>query len=196
MPTVLPHSFRLLGGLLLTCSVFLTACGGGGTPAAFMSPAEKPGKIGTDLLNALPSVQEVQMLQAVNAVRAGARQCQGKAYPAAPPVTWNKSLGVAARAHALDMAARDYYSHVSPEGWTHARRAEAAGYTNWRDLGENLAAGYAEDQVAEAITDWLGSKEGHCETLMSPALKEMGLGYASSMGGKYSSYWVQDFGTR
>ncbi|MFK7602703.1 CAP domain-containing protein [Deinococcus sp. SM5_A1] len=185
----IPSSPRLLGGLLLACTLLLTACGGGGTPV----PDRQDG--GTDTGPA-PSAAETQMLQAVNTARATARKCQGKDFAAAPALAWNGLLGKAARAHAQDMAAQDFFAHESPNGGTMTTRVEAAGYTAWKNLGENIAAGYSDTQVPEAMTAWLESKTGHCEALMNPQFREVGIGYAPATGGQYSAYWVQDFGTR
>lgn len=186
--TRIPTSPRLLGSLLLTCTLLLTACGGGGTPAPNQQDDQGAGPA--------PTAAEARMLQAVNAARATARQCQGKDFAAAPALAWNGLLGKAARAHAQDMAAHNYFDHVSPDGKTLKNRAEAAGYTGWKRLGENIAAGYSDTEIAEAMAGWLASKTGHCEALMDPAYKEVGFGYAPATGGQYSAYWVQDFGSR
>ncbi len=176
-----PPTFRLLGRLL-TCALMLTACGGGGTQA----PAG----------GASPNAAETQMLQAVNAARTTARKCQGKDFAAAPALNWNGLLGNAARAHAQDMAARNYFAHVSPDGASPQERVEKAGYTGWLTVGENIAAGFSDTQISETMIAWLSSDKGHCEALMNPAFKEVGFGYAPSTSGDYNAYWVQDFGAR
>ena len=185
----IPSTYRPLGGLLLTCALLLSACSG--APAV-----DKPGGPAAPAEGASPSTAETQMLQAVNAARATARKCQGKDFAAAPALAWNGLLGKAARAHAQDMAARNYFDHVSPDGGTMTTRAEAAGYTGWKKLGENIAAGFKDSQIPEAMNAWLESKTGHCEALMNPGFREVGFGYAPATGGQYSAYWVQDFGTR
>lgn len=188
--TRIPSSSHPLGGLLLTCALLLSACGGP-TPA---TPA--PDRPGRQDGGPAPTAAEAQMLEAVNAARATARKCQGRDFPSAPALTWNGLLGQAARAHAQDMAARDYFDHVSPEGVDLKARVEKAGYAGWRTLGENIAAGFSDSQIPEVMAGWLGSKTGHCEALMNPEFTEVGFGYAPSTGGKYSAYWVQDFGSR
>lgn len=182
-----PFPPRLLGSLLLSCGLLLTACGGGAAPP---EPGKQPAEGPT------PTAAEAQMLQAVNAARATPRNCQGKDHPAAPALTWNGLLGQAARGHAQDMATRHYFAHVSPEGSTPPDRMEKAGYTGWKAAGENIAAGYSETQIPEVMAAWLASKTGHCEALMNPQFKEVGFGYAPSTGGDYSAYWVQNFGSR
>ncbi|MFT6582589.1 MAG: hypothetical protein ACJAU6_003035 [Alphaproteobacteria bacterium] len=56
------------------------------------------------------------------------------------PLALNKQLNRSAQSHSDDMARRDYFAHVSPEGETVGRRATRAGY-RWRTVLENLAAG-------------------------------------------------------
>jgi len=48
----------------------------------------------------------------------------------------------AARGHSVDMATRDFFLHVNPDGLNERDRANAAGY-NSNFIGENLAAGFA-----------------------------------------------------
>ena len=43
-----------------------------------------------------------------------------------------------ARAHSADMAARDYFSHTTPEGVAFSTRITNAGY-RWSSAGENIA---------------------------------------------------------
>ncbi|WP_216318311.1 CAP domain-containing protein [Deinococcus aestuarii] len=169
--------------LLLLASLTLTACGGTGTP----------GTSGTsDAGHPTQSPEEALILQQVNEVRAQPQMCGARRFAATTPVTWNGSLAKAARAHADDMATRGYFDHQSPEGQEVEDRAEAAGYTGWRFVGENIAAGYDGEHVMAA---WLAS-ESHCKTLMDPNFRELGVGYVDRPGSREGTYWVQDFGTR
>jgi uncharacterized protein YkwD len=102
----------------------------------------------------------------------------------------NARLQAAAQAHAADMAARNYFNHVAPDGRAPAARISASGY-EWRAVAENIAAGQATPE--EVVAGWLGS-EGHCRNLMGSAYTELGIGLAISRAAK--RYWVQDFGTQ
>ncbi|EYB68512.1 hypothetical protein DEIPH_ctg021orf0022 [Deinococcus phoenicis] len=82
---------------------------------------------------------------------------------------------------------------MNPEGQGVRERAEAASYTGWQELGKNLAAGAATP--AEAVQDWLDSP-GHCQTLMDPKFRELGVGSVAAPGSPYARSWVQNFGTR
>lgn len=166
--------------LLLLGSLTLTACGGTGTPSS------------SDMGDQTQSPEEALILQQVNEARAQPRTCGDQRFAATTPVTWNGYLAKAARAHAADMATRGYFDHKSPEGQEVEDRAEAAGYTGWRFLGENIAAAHDSEHVMAA---WLAS-ESHCKTLMDPRFKELGVGYVDRPGSPEGTYWVQDFGTR
>lgn len=169
--------------LLLLGSLTLTACGGAGPTAA-------PGT--ADAGDQTRSPEESLIFGQVNEARAQARMCGDTRFAATTPVTWSGYLAKAARAHAADMATRGYFAHRSPEGQEVDDRAEAAGYTGWRFLGENLAAAHDSGHVMAA---WLAS-ESHCRTLMDPNFEELGVGYVNRPGSPEGTYWVQDFGTR
>lgn len=172
----------------------LTSCGGGTapTPPAPQATTPAPAAKAQDAGSQTMSAEEAQVLSEVNAARAVARTCGDVAYAATTPVTWNGFLAAAARAHTADMAARNYFAHVTPEGTTIAMRAEAAGYTAWKTLGENIAAGYT---IQNVVQGWIDSP-GHCKNLMDPKFKEMGAGYTYRPGSTYGTYWAQEFGTR
>ncbi|MDB5045036.1 MAG: hypothetical protein JWQ08_1086 [Deinococcus sp.] len=184
--------------LVLIGAAALTSCGGSTAPTPAASaqvpqatvPAATPKA--QDVGSQTMSAEEAQVLLEVNAARAVARKCGTVDYAATTPVTWNGYLAAAARAHAEDMAAHNFFAHVSPNGDTMVKRAEAAGYSAWRELGENIAAGYTVDNVVQG---WIDSP-GHCENLMNPKFKEMGASYVYRTGSTYGTYWAQEFGTR
>lgn len=125
---------------------------------------------------------EDRVLQIVNQERATAG-CAG--------VVSEPHLKTAAIAHSTDMATNAYFSHTSQDGRTMVNRVEAAGYTGWSRLGENIAAG---QRSPEAVMDaWMHS-DGHRANILNCAFTELGVGLAWSSGG--TPYWTQDFGTR
>lgn len=132
-----------------------------------------------------------EILDAVNAARAVARNCGAQAFGAAPPVAWNAALGPAAQAHSRDMAAHRHLRHEGSDGTTVAERATRAGY-GWRLVGENIASG--QPTASEAVAGWIDSPR-HCANLMNPAFTEMGAGYAISRANLPGFvYWTQVFG--
>ena len=153
------------------------------TPAPAPAPAPTPG---TGI-----SASEQRVLDLTNQARAVARTCGTSSFPAVPALTWNASLAKAARDHASDMAAKNYFSHTSQDGRTFDVRITNAGYSGYRALGENIAAGQPTPE--SVVAGWLNSP-GHCSNIMSASYKELGVGMAT--GGSYGTYWVQDFGAR
>ena len=136
-------------------------------------------KVATGLDNAA-------MLQMVNNVRATGCTCGTTTMPAVAPLTWNDVLAAAALAHSQDMNTTGDFSHNSSDGTSFSDRITAAGYTNWRALGENIAYGYTTEQAV--FNGWIQS-EGHCKNIMNASFKEMG-------AAKAGTYWTQDFGAK
>jgi len=90
------------------------------------------------------------------------------------PLKMNRRLHDAAQYHADDMAAYDYFEHISLRGKDPGFRAKQAGY-DYQKIYENLAAGQeTPDEVVEA---WKKSKDGHREAMLVPDLTEVGFGY-------------------
>jgi len=108
------------------------------------------------------------------------------------PLVYNSQLGVAAQRYADFIAAHDVLNHTA-DGRTLDKRAEAAGYTTWVALGENLAGGYAT--FDEALTAWLASP-AHRDNIMNPGFAETGVGCAWNAASAHGSFFVQEFGTR
>lgn len=106
-----------------------------------------------------------------------------------PAVTAEDRLRAAARGHSADMAARNYFSHTTPEGVTFAQRITAAGYA-WRTAGENIAKGYRTPQAV--MTGWMNSS-GHKANILNCAFRDLGVGVAADAGG--TLLWTQDFAT-
>jgi len=132
------------------------------------------------------------MLDAVNAVRSRGYACASGYYPAAPPVTWNSRLGMAAQAHADDLAARGRLSHFGSNGSTPFERMQAAGY-RFANAGENVGQGHPD--VATVMKRWLKSPSGHCDAIMDAAYEDMGAGLAvGSVDGRETRFWVLNAG--
>ena len=159
------------------------------TPAPI--PAPTPGPAPAPTPSTGISASEQRVLDLTNQARAVTRSCGTTSYPAAPALTWNASLATAARNHASDMAVRNYFSHTSQDGRTFVQRATNAGYSSYRALGENIAAGQPTPE--SVVAGWLNSP-GHCSNIMSANFRELGVGVGT--GGIYGIYWVQDFGAR
>jgi uncharacterized protein YkwD len=125
----------------------------------------------------------VDMLAAVNKLRASGCKCGNKQMPAVPPLRWNSQLESAAIRHANDMSSHGHFDHVGTDNSEFDGRITASGY-KWMEIGENIAVGY--DYIAATIQGWINSAT-HCQQMMSPKVDEMG-------AAKSGKYWVQEFG--
>jgi hypothetical protein len=102
-------------------------------------------------------------------------------------------LSASAQAYALAMATGKFFGHVAPSGTTMVSRDEAAGYSNWSYIEENIAAG--QTTVTDVVNAWMKSPS-HRENILSPKVTETGVGYVYVAGTPYLHYWVQEFGSR
>ncbi|MCU7929720.1 MAG: Ig-like domain-containing protein [Candidatus Thiodiazotropha sp. (ex Codakia rugifera)] len=129
------------------------------------------------------------MLTLVNNARAVTRACGTTSYPATSSLAWHCNLEQAAQGHSTSMADNNFFSHTGLDDSSPGDRITAAGY-NWRTYGENIAAGYADEETA--MNAWLNSP-GHCANLMNPNFTEMGEAVAENPDSQYRIYWTQNF---
>ena len=94
----------------------------------------------------------------------------------AASLSLNSKLNAAAQAKANDMAARNYWSHNTPEGNPPWVFIEAQGYS-YQKLGENLAAGFSSED--STVAGWMASAP-HKANLLDPAFSEVGFGFANN----------------
>jgi hypothetical protein len=137
---------------------------------------------GAPIANASDFAQQV--LDLTNAQRAQA---------GLSPLVLSAALASSAQAYAVEMATLGFFSHVAPDGSTLVQRDVSAGYSPWSYLEENIAAGQASP--AEVVAAWMNSPE-HRTNLLSPKVREIGIGYFDKAGSPYGTYWVQEFGVR
>ena len=116
----------------------------------------------------IPDLREA-VLQRVNAARSDGYVCGMETLPRVAALQWNDILFSAAARHTLDMAARNYFAHDTPEGVTFWQRLLAEGYGSFA-AGENIAFG--QSSVDSVIAAWLGS-EPHCRNIMNPLFTEV-----------------------
>lgn len=88
----------------------------------------------------------------------------------------NAQLNQAAQTKANDMAARDYWSHNTPDGSPPWIFISNAGY-DYKTAGENLAYGF--DSSTEAVIGWMNSP-GHKANIMNTGYTEVGFGIANA----------------
>jgi uncharacterized protein YkwD len=101
-----------------------------------------------------------------------------------PELLPDVKLVALARQRARDMAARDYFSHVSPEGADVFSTMRDEKITFWA-AGENLARNNfpAKACATEAMNGWRKSAE-HRANLLHPAFGHIGVGVALAKDGK------------
>lgn len=134
---------------------------------------------------------DAQALELVNRLRRSPQHCGARLMPATDPLRLSDRLTEAAVQHARDMALHHYFEHQDRSGHTPADRVRATGYSD-RRVGENIARGALSTE--DAIAGWLDSP-GHCENLMDPDFREMGIAYAREPGAIGEVYWVQVLAT-
>ncbi len=147
-------------------------------------------------------------LTAINNARAVSQNCgEYGVKDAVPALTWDDALYKAAYEHSEDLAESNTFSHDGSgtesdwtaqvqdleAGSTMEDRIENNGYYNWIKIGENIAAGSLRDTAKEAVDAWIES-DGHCNNLMNPAYKNVGMGHVEKEGTTYIHYWTQNFG--
>lgn len=125
-----------------------------------------------------------EMLTTVNALRQTGCTCGSTFMPPVKPLLWNDTLAMAALAHARDMDANNYFSHISPGGTSPIQRTMALGYAG-NYVSENIARGFSS---LEPVMEAWEKSEDHCKAIMDSLQTHMG---ASNV----NSYWVQEFGS-
>jgi uncharacterized protein YkwD len=125
----------------------------------------------------------IDMLAAVNKLRANGCRCGGRQMPPVAPLRWNSQLEAAAIRHANDMSSHGHFDHIGTDNSEFDDRITASGY-KWMEIGENIAVGY--DVIPTTIQGWINSAS-HCQQMMSSKVDEMG-------AAKSGKYWVQEFG--
>jgi uncharacterized protein YkwD len=144
---------------------------------------------GTDKTCGMSNFQQ-DLLNRINQARAIGRMCGTTFYKAAEAINWNARLFDAAAAHAGDMAANNYFSHVSLDGRTFSQRISAASYT-WSAVGENIAAGQSTPE--QVMAGWLDSP-GHCQNIMNPSYTEVAVSCVRNEESLYKRYWAMELG--
>ena len=124
-----------------------------------------------------------------------------KTMKAMPELRWSDTLARVAEAKALDMANRNYFGHVDPDGFGMNYFINKAGYTldsSWisspeMNYFESLSAGSSSgpESIIRLIIDANTPSLGHRNHLLGltewhEALTDIGIGYA--VGGEKSNY--------
>lgn len=154
-------------------------CGAFSAPVADVTQQEQ-----TEQDDTLAADFEREVLILVNQHRAAGADCgvAGR-FESTHPLIMDAALQAAARDHSADMASRDFFDHINPDGADPGDRIADAGYsaTAW---GENIAWG--QRTPTQVVETWMSSP-GHCANIMRPTFSETGIGFDSQW------YWTQVF---
>ncbi|MGL4630862.1 MAG: CAP domain-containing protein [Leadbetterella sp.] len=127
-----------------------------------------------------------EALKLVNELRTKGTTCGSKVMPPVAELVLSEKLNEVALAHSKDMHVKKYFAHKNLEGKSHRDRIRAAGYQDVTSA-ENIYESSLAD-AEWAVGAWKIS-QGHCQNMMDPSYKEMGIG-------NYESYWTQLFATK
>ena len=86
-----------------------------------------------------------------------------------------RALARTARRQTRYMAVHDVWDHdvggCGPNTWVDGKQHP------WTSFGQTLSRGEGRQSTAPVVAGWLASKQGHCETLMMPKWRSMGVAY-------------------
>lgn len=117
-----------------------------------------------------------------------------------PEMIHDPVLNAVARAKAFDLARRNYFSHVDPDGFGPNRVAQLSGYELPGRYGSDKSSNYIEsigggaESAAQQFASWLGSS-GHRAHLLGAnefyaEQTHFGVGYAEVAGSRLGRYYV------
>jgi len=118
------------------------------------------------------SADEALMVDLVNAERAAR---------GLPALRVDLAMVAVARAHSTDMATRDFFSHINPDGLDPFDRMRAAGIT-FGAAAENIAMYPTTTQAHEALM----ASDGHRRNILGAAYRRIGIGiYRDASGQRF-----------
>ena len=101
------------------------------------------------------------------------------------PLSWDNTLGTAARNHSIDMATRVFFDHTCPSGGTFLTRGAH---------GENIAMGQTTPEVV--VLRWMESP-GHRANILNPNFTYLGVGFYVGETRIFTAiapyFWTQKF---
>jgi hypothetical protein len=119
--------------------------------------------IPSSFLIAAPSIDPTDVMNRIN---------QERSQRFLPTLNINSKLNSAANIKSNDMLARSYFAHVNPDGKYVWPTVEAAGYTPYKTLGENLAMDFTE--AGAMVTAWMNSPT-HRANILNDKFEDQGL---------------------
>ena len=85
------------------------------------------------------------------------------------------------------------FGHTRPDGSSpYSLYGVSSMWDVFSSVGENIAAG--QKTPAEVVDSWMSSTKGHRENILNPNFENLAVAFLQG-GGKYGTYWVQEFNT-
>ena len=127
----------------------------------------------------------------INEARENGTACRGRRRRPVPALEIDDRLREAARRQTRYMALNGVWGHevggCDPFTWM-----EGAGYRG-TSMGQNLGRRQGRNSARLAVSSWIASTKGHCEALMDPRWRALGVAYVRSGS---IHLWTVDFGNR
>ncbi len=108
-----------------------------------------------------------------------------------PLLKYCSTASKVARTHSTDMATRNFFDHLNPDGKRVGARLTAGG-VNWTACAENIVAGYYDPY---AISNGWYNSESHRKNILNSKYKYLGIGFAYKQTAEYKYYGTQNFYT-
>jgi len=124
----------------------------------------------TAVIYAAPGIDATDLMARVN---------QERTQRFIPALVTHSSLTLAANSKANDMLARSYFAHVDPDGKYVWPKIEAAGFTPYLTVGENLAMDFSS--AGDVISAWMNSPT-HRANIVNEKFEDQGM---ASVYGQY-----------
>ncbi|MDZ7706199.1 MAG: CAP domain-containing protein [Trueperaceae bacterium] len=132
-----------------------------------------------------------QLIDLINEKRASGYTCPSGTFGPTQALSENEALEEAALKHSHDMEVNNFFAHQSQNDGTRVEdRVEAAGYGEFRKVGENLARFSGQVEASDVLDIWLTSDQFHCRALMDSDFTEVGVGVVDFGD---SPYWTAVF---
>lgn len=126
------------------------------------------------------------MLAEINKYRAKGCRCNGVYFKPVSALVMSQKLSKLALSHSQDMMRFSFFDHVGNDGSQVYDRAKRAG-VRFTSIGENIFMHTADQQNTQAIQakevvkSWMNSRTGHCENIMDPDYRKVGVGRLSGV---------------
>jgi len=151
------------------------------TPTPMPTPTPTPTPIPTQTAIAFnPSEFEIRVFELVNIERSNHGMT---------PVAWSNELANAARAHSIDLATTNTFSHASSDGTSLRERIAETGLVHL-GAAENIGGGSTTPEAA--MLRWMDSPD-HRANILNPAMTHLGVGHYHLHGSQFEFYTTQKF---